>query len=899
LKQAALNHPEPLDSSARNTNVLTLSPTRLIDLDEFEPTVNSPLDEILSTECLSSSETTVSDESSGEGLLDIWNFAPDADLKETVAKARTWEQFRNEVFKERQIYLSEAPPAIWDAVWTDSPNHNQDSSSSTNISVIQTLYILRGLFDLSLGLNSTLFMFDESGKACCRKKNLSMSGLTVELTNSLVQKFGSLGQDFRLIDAFVKDIYGDSDATPSRIAAADAVRRVAFFTKNIAAERALYVQSVLQLQTVFSRPTLILQKLRRLLNELRNLFIDQEIVNHVFAFSQKHESKDQWFLPITIHILKVVSGPSLDSMSHCMGLKVSRSKSHELEQTLHLLLATGNNAEFKTTLYHALPNLFLDEQKESVVHIAQSLKLLEEYKTSHVLNANNNSIAKPPKLEILFSWVDIERIQQKANNYESNIRAMLKGNSGILEAANSTLEDAVFDEHKTNPYGSNEKQIAQNISESLNLLNDMSSLTITSNDGLERSVSEVLFGHHQKQDHATLLPPVSILASESFTPIIAAQSRLVNFACLEMLFKDHNLLHHLDVQYEFQLLGSGIFSSRLSQALFSPDLSSAERKKGRHRMGVLGLRLGSRSTWPPASAELRLALMGILADCYHGSFQDSAIHGDELPGNLSFSIRNLSESEIEACTNPNSLQALDFLRLQYRPSKALGSIITESTLEKYDRIFRFLLRLNRVSFTVSNFWMQRRNETRASSKLVDRFNIEANHFLKCLALYSHSCISSTWASFRRILDSLNRRLDASNAIDSLGEHDGISQLSQLHESALDKILFDLLLKKRQEKVMDILEDILTHIIQSTVTDADGNFGAGIDLEDLFREFRKKTSLFIAVCRGLGDRGDYISNQAAGFGSAKFVQEWKSVMTNSEGLKSLPVMLDMNDWYGKQ
>ena len=77
---------------------------------------------------------------------------------------------------------------------------------------------------------------------------------------------------------------------------------------------------------------------------------------------------------------------------------------------------------------------------------------------------------------------------------------------------------------------------------------------------------------------------------------------------------------HLGLQRSFHLLGDGVFVSRLTAALFDPEQASTERERGVMRSGTgMGLRLGSRGTWPPASSELRLALMGILGDCYQAT----------------------------------------------------------------------------------------------------------------------------------------------------------------------------------------------------------------------------------------------------------------------------------------
>ena len=100
---------------------------------------------------------------------------------------------------------------------------------------------------------------------------------------------------------------------------------------------------------------------------------------------------------------------------------------------------------------------------------------------------------------------------------------------------------------------------------------------------------------------------------------------------------------------------------------------------------VMGLRLGTthEERWPPASSELQLTLMGILNETYGKAqaSQDSRRANEQaLPGALSFAIRQLPEAEIDQVLDPNSLYALDFLRLRYTIGAPLDAIMTGDAL---------------------------------------------------------------------------------------------------------------------------------------------------------------------------------------------------------------------------
>ncbi|KFY43748.1 hypothetical protein V495_03793, partial [Pseudogymnoascus sp. VKM F-4514 (FW-929)] len=189
----------------------------------------------------------------------------------------------------------------------------------------------------------------------------------------------------------------------------------------------------------------------------------------------------------------------------------------------------------------------------------------------------------------------------------------------------------------------------------------------------------------------------------------------------------------------FSLLGSGVFASRLAHALFDPTLETAERQRGVARQGVMGLRLGTRGkgrgsgetgSWPPGGSELRLVLAGVLGESYaaispprpnsrpgsaklppapaaaFGVAVSAATYNTPatLPGDLSFGVRSMTTAEMEACLDPSSLSALDFLRLVYKPPAPLDAVITPSCLFMYDRAFRALLRCLRVQFVMGELF---------------------------------------------------------------------------------------------------------------------------------------------------------------------------------------------------
>ncbi|KAJ0320384.1 hypothetical protein COL5a_009741 [Colletotrichum fioriniae] len=404
-------------------------------------------------------------------------------------------------------------------------------------------------------------------------------------------------------------------------------------------------------------------------------------------------------------------------------------------------------------------------------------------------------------------------------------------------------------------------------------------------------------------------PHWSLLPILSFGSIISAQSRIVGRETLKLLFTSHNLREHLKLQKEFQLLGNGFFCSRLSHALFDPDLETAERQSGvAHQGGVMGLRLSGRDTWPPASSELRLALMGVLTESYEGPLHEDSRPRDgeknELPGDLSFGVRSLSNEEIDKCMDPTGLEALDFLRLSYKPPAALGAIITPVILVQYDRVFKLLLRVLRMQYTVNRIF---RDVTARESGWQDvddisiRFCFEARHFISSLSSYIFDIgIEIPWQAFEKLLSQIEIDLGAEDQSTFSTAVLSPDRLREHHSQVLDRIMLALLLRKRQQPVLKLLDDIFRVVLKFAQYSRLQNAGrkahgqGGTTAKGLYKMFKRNVEVFLAVCKGLSEKGDYGMKDTAGE---------KSTLGRVDALEGNPIAqlilkLDMSGFYSK-
>ena len=412
-------------------------------------------------------------------------------------------------------------------------------------------------------------------------------------------------------------------------------------------------------------------------------------------------------------------------------------------------------------------------------------------------------------------------------------------------------------------------------------------------------------GSWTKSEETGFGPPLAMGFNLSTQPWLSAQNRIINRTCLTMLLKQYDLRSHLDLLHRYQLLADGPFTSRLCQALFSPDLGLSEYYIGQKRFGPSGLQLGYRDTWPPASAELRLALMGLLTDSYFptGYAEKASLFREELPGGLSFAIREMSEDEFQRCIDPFSVFALDFLHLQYRAPPPLDVVISATSMLKYDAIFRLLLRVQRMLFATKSLvndtralrlcsqrlsrkcdWEPSfRPKGRSKSTYWLKLSLLSRHFVSCISNYFFNGVSNHWSRLIRRLASINKDLVNQDG----GFVEGIYALRDFHNQVLDRIMLTLFLRKRQIEVMKLLEEIFETILRfANQKMHDATLEAEAGLNELYESLYKKITIFVRSCRALSEKSRPGGARSDGHG----------VSTDENTVGQLLLSLNMNDFY---
>ncbi|KAF4791535.1 Gamma-tubulin complex component 6 [Turdus rufiventris] len=241
-----------------------------------------------------------------------------------------------------------------------------------------------------------------------------------------------------------------------------------------------------------------------------------------------------------------------------------------------------------------------------------------------------------------------------------------------------------------------------------------------------------------------------VLMKRSITAPLVSHVSLVNKAIVDYYFVELNVEKHFEALRHFLLMEDGEFAQSLSDLLFE--------------------KLGSGQT--PGELLNPLVLNSILNKALQYS-----LHGDtQLASNLSFALKYLPEM-----FKPNAPDALSCLELRYKVDWPLNIVITESCMNKYNKIFSFLLQLKHMVWTLKDVWFHLKRTalvSRASNSVQFRqlqlYKHEMQHFVKVIQGYiANQILHVTWCEF-------------GNKLSSVGN---LEEIHRTHAEYLNKAIF--------------------------------------------------------------------------------------------------------------
>ncbi|XP_077194421.1 gamma-tubulin complex component 6 isoform X2 [Paroedura picta] len=280
-----------------------------------------------------------------------------------------------------------------------------------------------------------------------------------------------------------------------------------------------------------------------------------------------------------------------------------------------------------------------------------------------------------------------------------------------------------------------------------------------------------------------------VLMKRSVTAPLVSHVSLVNKAIVDYYFVELNVEKHFEALRHFLLMEDGEFAQSLSDLLFE--------------------KLGSGQT--PGELLNPLVLNSILNKALQYS-----LHGDtHLASNLSFALKYLPEM-----FKPNAPDALNCLELRYKVDWPLNIVITENCMNKYNKIFSFLLQLKHMVWTLKDVWFHLKRTAlvkHASNSVQFRqlqlYKHEMQHFVKVIQGYiANQILHVTWCEFGSKLSSVGN----------------LEEIHKTHAEYLNKAIFRGLLTEKAAPVMNIIHSIFSLILKfrSQLISQSWSFDAG-------------------------------------------------------------------------
>ncbi|KAG9664891.1 Zip-domain-containing protein, partial [Aureobasidium melanogenum] len=627
-----------------------------------------------------------------------------------------------------------------------------DALQPDDSNVLQSAFTLKCLALLGLGRSSTLFQSKKEDKTFVPTlDNVRLSGLSSTAYESLVQQLTSVGCAFVDLRHFVQSSYANKHLLAARVALATTVQAVLEALDQTLSGRVLTVTSFLQLLACFETPAVLLKEMKELIRATSGASTDTAFLSACHDTIQRFTNACSQFQSLHAEILKQFDLPAQDDI---------------FENSAHI--SAEDNAQ--------------------ITEVMTGITVLKDAAPDHPLSSPASWGVDSLELELSHTSVDFDRIVDKANKYQQDLLLAI----GKYNRGDSKPHDA---DTQQQPYYLTSEQLPWSLDEGqqtyfedvgIQFAEPPGSTADTS--GTRLLTAEMLEADRNQETSTLDLRHLAQTTLHHVQPYLRVQSCLLNGALLRLLFRQFSLRDNLNLNHSFHLLGNGMFVQRLTAALFTSETNAR------------GLRLDNRSKqWPPASSELRLGLMGVLSEAY-GS--------NDILGNLSFAIRELSDAEIEKCLDANSIHALDFLRLRYEASTPLNVILDDDALAKYDDCFRVLLGMLRMLHFVTLLRSTARQKI--SSPALHAFAHESWSCVSGLASYLFDIgVAGPWKEFQRILDTIEADLAREDEEGTFGQRVtfGISHLRDKHNDMLDTIRSRLFLRSRHDKLRKSIEDI--------------------------------------------------------------------------------------------
>ena len=328
---------------------------------------------------------------------DIWSFLRSDEKEQTFAKFKSWETFYDKDFKEPQtVYISEGGPRVFDAALdTSFESTAEDGSSQGPGRVIQSGPIIASLLQLGLGRESMLYRYNQDQHSFCPCiEDGRMSGYSLEAFKSLSNTFVELGNQTRGIRSFVDDTQASSRSSPALVALAGSFSTILATVQAEIGNASDSSRGLLQLQSLFERPGLLLTWLSDIIRKFNGVNTDEDLLSRLFEVVEGSEHTAAWLRPIVFQVLASASKPWLESAGDWLGLKTNsgfrnQGQSPNFVKVTEKARKLEDGREVKEFEYElepvSMPSFIAEEDAQTMFEIGRSLRMLEAHQPEHPL----------------------------------------------------------------------------------------------------------------------------------------------------------------------------------------------------------------------------------------------------------------------------------------------------------------------------------------------------------------------------------------------------------------------------------------------------------------------------------------------------------------------------------
>ncbi|WZH41377.1 Spc98 family-domain-containing protein [Fusarium acuminatum] len=184
-----------------------------------------------------------------------------------------------------------------------------------------------------------------------------------------------------------------------------------------------------------------------------------------------------------------------------------------------------------------------------------------------------------------------------------------------------------------------------------------------------------------------------------------------------------------------------------------------------------------------------------------------------------------------------------------------------------------------------------------------RFTREALHFVSGItSFFMDAGVAIPWEAFEAKLDKVQADLKSPSHIRNTPDKvESPDRLREFHSRVLDRIMLSLFLRKRQQPVLKLLDEIFSTVLEyakfsrikalgkdQTTTPEETQ-----ELRRLYRNFKQRVQIFMTVCRALTEKSRSTSNKVSDDLGLK-----QEGIGEDHMVAQLLMKLDMNDYYTK-